>query len=257
MATATQSQPQPIPNGDNHDLLPPAQPAKKAKAKKKEPSAEDNAKLISARLAQLEQEKAGEKTQQAEVEREVKKATRDLNEQVQSYKDPIAKIEFLQKKHEELMADMKKLEREYTKTKKRADQQQKDGDKAKTEHNKTVTMKDKLEKLCREFTKENKKLKDQNEGLKASENAAREAINERLDQMVYDVQEVVNSKGTPHSENLHLELDELYVLSPLTHFPLTSSTVSKPASKFWLIRLSYGSYSSSLSSATKTPKSPT
>ena len=54
---------------------------------------------------------------------------------------------------------MKKLERDHAKAKKRADLLQKESDKAKSENNKTATMKDKLEKLCRELTKENKKMK--------------------------------------------------------------------------------------------------
>ena len=65
----------------------------------------------------------------------------------------------MQKKYTELLADMKKLDRDYSKSKKRADQLQKDQDKSKSEYNKTATMKDKLEKLCRELTKENKKVK--------------------------------------------------------------------------------------------------
>lgn len=54
---------------------------------------------------------------------------------------------------------MKKLERDHAKSKKRADLLQKESDKAKSENSKTGTMKDKLEKLCRELTKENKKMK--------------------------------------------------------------------------------------------------
>ena len=214
MATATQSpssQTTNITNGEPAELPPPAQPAKKGKAAKTgKVSAEENAKLVQARLSQLEQEKTTEKTQQAEVDREVKKATRDMNELIRTVKDPLSKIELLQQKYEELLADMKKLEREYTKTKKKSDQQQKDGDKAKTEHNKTATMKDKLEKLCRELTKENKKVKDDNKRLEDSEKAAKITVNERLDSMLYDVQEVMNQKGTAPVENLHLELDELY-----------------------------------------------
>ena len=155
MATATQSSGTSVANGEAQDLPPPAQTAKKGKVKKDKLSAEENAKLVQARLSQLEQEKAGEKTQQAEVDREVKKATRDLNDLINTVKDPLGKIDMLQRKYEELLGDMKKLEREHTKTRKRADQQQKDQDKAKSEHNKTATMKDKLEKLCRELTKEN------------------------------------------------------------------------------------------------------
>lgn len=54
---------------------------------------------------------------------------------------------------------MKKLDREYAKSKKRGDQLQKEQEKSKSELGKTATMKDKLEKLCRELTKENKKVK--------------------------------------------------------------------------------------------------
>jgi chromosome segregation ATPase len=196
-------------NGDVHDLPPPATSNRKGKAKKEKPSAEENAKLVQARLSQLEQERQGEKTQQAEVDREVKKATRDLNDLMHSVKDPLARIDLLQKKYEDLLADMKKTEREYTKTKKKADQQQKEQDKIKSEHNKTATMKDKLEKLCRELTKENKKVKDENKRLEDSERAARETVNDRLDEMLYDVQEIVNSKGSSQPELLHMELDEM------------------------------------------------
>jgi Myosin-like coiled-coil protein len=59
---------------------------------------------------------------------------------------------------------MKRLERDYQKSKKRADQLQKEKDGGKSELNKTVTIKDKLEKLCRELQKENKKIKVCQEG---------------------------------------------------------------------------------------------
>jgi predicted nucleic acid-binding Zn-ribbon protein len=69
------------------------------------------------------------------------------------------RLETVHKKYTELLADMKKLDRDYSKSKKRADQLQKDQDKSKSDLSKSVTMKDKLEKLCRELTKENKKIK--------------------------------------------------------------------------------------------------
>ena len=93
------------------------------------------------------------------TEREVKKATRDLNQLLTNIESPMTRLETVHKKYAELLADMKKLDRDYAKSKKRADQLQKDQDKGKSELSKTVTMKDKLEKLCRELTKENKKVK--------------------------------------------------------------------------------------------------
>jgi DNA repair ATPase RecN len=93
------------------------------------------------------------------TEREVKKATRDLNQLLSNIESPMTRLETVHKKYTELLADMKKLDRDHTKSKKRADQLQKDQDKGKSDLSKTITMKDKLEKLCRELTKENKKVK--------------------------------------------------------------------------------------------------
>lgn len=72
---------------------------------------------------------------------------------------PLLKLETLQKRYTELLADMKRLERDHGKSKKRADQLQKERDHGRSELSKTVSMKEKLEKLCREFTRENKKVK--------------------------------------------------------------------------------------------------
>ena len=93
------------------------------------------------------------------TEREVRKATRDLNNLLAGMGTPLEKLETLQKKNQDLFADMKRLERDYAKSKKRADQMQKERDAQRSELSRTIGVKDKLEKLAREFTKDNKKLK--------------------------------------------------------------------------------------------------
>ncbi|KAE8383016.1 myosin-like coiled-coil protein-domain-containing protein [Aspergillus bertholletiae] len=168
----------------------------------------ETSKLLAAKISQLEQDAAGEKDQEAEIEREVKKATRDLNQLLSNIESPMTRLETVHKKYTELLADMKKLDRDYTKSKKRADQLQKDQDKGKSELNKTVTMKDKLEKLCRELTKENKKVKDENKKLEDTEKKARLIVNERLDSLLYDIQDVMAAKGNPRSEKVDIDLDE-------------------------------------------------
>lgn len=92
------------------------------------------------------------------AEREVKKANREIRNQTVRMTD-LQKAEHLTKKYEELYADMKRLERENTKNKKQRDQLQKDKDKHHNELSKTTTMKDKLEKLCRELQRDNNRLK--------------------------------------------------------------------------------------------------
>lgn len=92
------------------------------------------------------------------VEREVKKANRELNNYT-ARMDDMQKIEVLQKRVTEHLADMKRLERDNIKNKKRGDMLQKEKDLARTEQSKTNTLKDKLEKLCRELQRENNRLK--------------------------------------------------------------------------------------------------
>ena len=106
---------------------------------------------------------------------------------------------------------MKKLDRDYAKNKKRADQLQKEQDKSKSEFNKTATMKDKLEKLCRELTKENKKVKDDNKRLVETQKTARGLVNDRLDSLLFDVQDIMKDKAGSQCDNLNMELDELCV----------------------------------------------
>lgn len=69
------------------------------------------------------------------------------------------RVDALQKRNAELLADMKRMERDYIKSKKRADQLQKEKDSGRSELSKTLSLKDKLEKLCRELTRDNKKMK--------------------------------------------------------------------------------------------------
>ncbi|KAL2815582.1 myosin-like coiled-coil protein-domain-containing protein [Aspergillus cavernicola] len=168
----------------------------------------ETSKLLAAKISQLEQDAAGEKDQEQEIEREVKKATRDLNQLLTNIESPMTRLETVHKKYTELLADMKKLDRDYAKSKKRADQLQKDQDKSKSELNKTVTMKDKLEKLCRELTKENKKVKDENKKLEENEKKARAIVNERLDSLLYDIQDVMAAKGNPRNDKVDIDLDE-------------------------------------------------
>lgn len=89
----------------------------------------------------------------------MKKANRDLSQLLSSLDPSISKIDVLQRKYSELLAEMKRTEREHNKAKKRADLLQKEKDTLRSELNKSNSIKEKLEKLSRELTKENKKMK--------------------------------------------------------------------------------------------------
>ena len=105
------------------------------------------------------------------VDREVKKASRELTSQTARMSD-MQKIDHLTKRCHDLLHEMKKHERESIKNKKRGDQLQKDKDSSRSELTKTVGLKEKLEKLCRELQKENNKLKVQDARRQCQEGLA-------------------------------------------------------------------------------------
>ena len=92
------------------------------------------------------------------AEREVKRANRDLMQQV-SKMDDMQKIDHLTKKSSELLADMRRLDKENQKNKKRGDTLQKERDSSRSELSKAIGLKEKLEKLCRELQRDNNKMK--------------------------------------------------------------------------------------------------
>jgi hypothetical protein len=62
---------------------------------------------------------------------------------------------------------------------------------------------------CRRSNVADKAMQDENKRLDDTEKRARGLVNERLDSLLFDVQDVMNAKGGSQSENLNTELDEL------------------------------------------------
>ena len=95
----------------------------------------------------------------ASPEREVKKANRDLTNLLIGMDNTMHKVDTVQRKYAELLADQRRLDKENAKNKTRADLFPKEKDQVRSDLTKATSVKDKLEKLCRELQKENKKLK--------------------------------------------------------------------------------------------------
>ncbi|KAH7072771.1 myosin-like coiled-coil protein-domain-containing protein [Paraphoma chrysanthemicola] len=211
-------------------------PAKKGKGKKAADPTEQQ-KQIQAKIAQLELDEAGGREQELEIgacaslhdisawegpsaglprhtaldAREVKKANRELSSLLSHMDGPLSRLEVVQKRYTELLADMKRTEREHQKAKKRGDQLQKEKDAQRSELNKVTTMKDKLDKLSRDFAKENKKLKDELHKLETSESTARQDLHDRLEYLLKDVEDCIAAQSQPEPQNqADVELDELF-----------------------------------------------
>jgi len=93
------------------------------------------------------------------ADREVKKATRELSHLLSNIEAPMNRLDTVQKKYAQLLAEMKRVEHDHKKAKKRADQLQKEKDAARSELSKANQAKDRLEKLSRDLSVDNRKLK--------------------------------------------------------------------------------------------------
>ncbi|KAM0283053.1 hypothetical protein ACHAPQ_006616 [Fusarium lateritium] len=201
----------PLANG--HDSHTHQSPTKKPKGKKVMDNNEAT-RLLHARISQLEQDAAGEKDQELEIEREVKRANRDLLQQV-SKMDNMQKIDHLTKRSSELLADMRRLERENQKNKRRGDNLQKERDASRTELSKTVGLKEKLEKLCRELQRDNNKMKvgcedNENKELQTTQKRNNTHWDEKYATLLSKLEGYQEEKDTPKKQVVDMEVDELF-----------------------------------------------
>ncbi|KAI9766753.1 MAG: hypothetical protein M1835_004267 [Candelina submexicana] len=144
------------------------------------------------------------------ADRDVKKATRDMSNLLSSIESPLLKLDTLHQKYKELVHEMKRVDRDYHKSKKRGDQLQKEKDSARSELNKTNIMKEKLEKLARDLQKDNKKMKDEHKRWEENEKKSRAELNLKLEEMGWEVHDVVLQKENPESQKINMELDDLF-----------------------------------------------
>ncbi|PIA90836.1 Alpha-taxilin [Cercospora beticola] len=212
--------PRDAPASDASPVAPPPPPAaapapakpknkgKKGSVSSTNPS-DAHAALLS-KISQLESTTAEDAHQNAEIEAEVKKANRDLSQLLNTMEPHHSKMDILQKKYSDLLAEMKRTEREHVKAKKRGDQLQKEKEEVSKERTRERGLKEKLEKLSRELTRENKKLKDDYRELKENAANRNEELHQKLENMVIDVDEVVSQKRSPERQTAELEQDKLF-----------------------------------------------
>ncbi|CAH0040645.1 unnamed protein product [Clonostachys solani] len=180
--------------------------AKKAPAKS---TTDEATRLLQQRISQLEQDAAGEKDQEMEIEREVKRANRDLLQTV-SKMDNMQKIDYLTKRSSELLADMRRLEKENQKNRRQRDNLQKERDNGRSELSKTVGLKEKLEKLCRELQRDNNKMKNENKELQTTQKRNTVSWDEKYATLLSKLEGYQEEKDTPQRQVVDMEMEELF-----------------------------------------------
>ncbi|KAH6673183.1 putative alpha-taxilin [Halenospora varia] len=185
-----------------------ANAAKKSK-QKKATDPNEASKLIAAKISQLELGAAEDKEQEAEIEREVKRANRELTN-LTSKMDDLHKIDFLQKRVTEHLTDVKRWERKSKKNQKRAEELQKEKDQRTNELSKQTGMKQKLETLCRELQKENNRLKGENRELQNAEKSNHESWDDKYSKLLWQLQGQQEAKDHPQAQIVNIEVEELF-----------------------------------------------
>lgn len=170
----------------------------------------DAHKALLSKISQLEASSTENAKEEGEIEAEVKKANRDLSQLLGTMEPHNSKLDVVQRKYSELLSDMKRVEREHVKAKKRGDQLQKEKEEVGKNLTKEKAMKDKLEKLSRELTRENKKLKEDLRDEKETGSDRNEELHRKLENMVLDVEEVVSDRRAPERQSAELEQDKLF-----------------------------------------------
>ncbi|CZT02546.1 hypothetical protein WAI453_002084 [Rhynchosporium graminicola] len=199
----------PYTNGHHHHHHDAVSGAAKKGGKKKATDPNEASNLIALKISQLESDAAGDKEQEAEIERELKKYNRELNN-LTSKSEDLQKIEVLHKRVSDLFTSMKRLDRDNQKNKKRGDQLQKEKDLARTESSKNLNMKEKLEKLCRELQKDNNRLKSENKIMSDAEKDNHAAWDEKFKLVLWQLQEYQEAKDYPKSQTINIEVEELF-----------------------------------------------
>ncbi|KAK9458304.1 myosin-like coiled-coil protein-domain-containing protein [Dipodascopsis uninucleata] len=82
---------------------------------------------------------------------------------------------------------MKRHEREHMRARKRAEQLQKDNEAIKAEARKTGSVKERLENLCRELQKENKRMKEESNNFVQSEMEKRAALTKNFESTIFEL----------------------------------------------------------------------
>jgi DNA repair exonuclease SbcCD ATPase subunit len=170
----------------------------------------DAHKALLSKISQLEATTHEDAHQSAEIDAEVKKANRDLSQLLNTLEPEKGKLDLLQKKYSDLFAEMKRVEREHTKAKKRADQLQKEKEEIGKDRGRERSMKEKLEKLSRELTRENKKLKDDYRDLKENSAHRNDELHQRLEGLVSDVEGVIKNRHSPAEPQQEVEHDRMF-----------------------------------------------
>lgn len=156
--------------------------------------------LIASKISELEKDASRDEEEDKEIARAVKAEHRKLSTLVNETETELGKITLLQRKYSNLYTEMQKLEREYSRQKAKAEKSCKEVTTARAELNKAASMKLKLETLCRELQKENKRVKEDSKKLAQSEQQKRIELNDKFETTIVEIKAKLDDEAFSGAE---------------------------------------------------------
>ncbi|KAJ3066234.1 hypothetical protein HDU98_010458, partial [Podochytrium sp. JEL0797] len=135
---------------------------------------------IHSTISHLEMTKEQQDEEDRLIAKLVKKETREIMIITESHRPAEERLKLIQSRYIDLYQQNKRMERESLKMLKRQDMEKKERESLKAELAKVNSQKQKIENLCREIQKENKKIQEKCESIVQSQTQEREALSTKF-----------------------------------------------------------------------------
>merc|ERR1712226_66836 len=140
--------------------------------------------------------------------RNIEAATKSMLKALSQLETPEEKIAALCSRYADLLGEHKQLQNYLKDTTKSQQQLQKEKDRLQADHNKTLLTKERLESLCRELQKQNKKVKEESLKRSLEEQTKIREVSERFQSTISEVQTSM-SENSEKNDRLKEENEQL------------------------------------------------
>ncbi|KAI9344285.1 myosin-like coiled-coil protein-domain-containing protein [Obelidium mucronatum] len=151
---------------------------------------------INSTISHLEMTKEQQDEEDKIIAKLVKKETREIMIITESHRPAEERMKLIQSKYLELYQQNKRMERESLKLLKRQDIEQKEKEALISELHKVTIQKQKIENLCRELQKDNKKIKEKCELIVESQKQEREELSTKFVSTISEIRSEITQVKT-------------------------------------------------------------
>ncbi|ORY48614.1 hypothetical protein BCR33DRAFT_714355 [Rhizoclosmatium globosum] len=156
----------------------------------------DQLSSITSTISHLEMTREQQEEEDRIIAKLVKKETREIMIITESHRPAEERLKLIQQKYLELYQQNKRMERESLKLLKRQDAEKKEKEAMKADLHKVNIQKQKVENICRELQKENKRIKDKCEAIIQSQQQQREELSTKFVSTISEIRSEITQVKT-------------------------------------------------------------